>query len=132
MKMNIKSRLLIFFLWCVPFSSMAMEEEEGLSKMNPLEMGVRMNLPERITTVLEGVLYVLGTTGYKLVAGSPAPQAALVILKRPIPPTAIQDKTVPIYQALLLIAGNDTQLVIDPDNKYVSFDFKRTARGNKE
>jgi|JI7StandDraft_1071085.scaffolds.fasta_scaffold646829_2 hypothetical protein len=98
------------------------------SSIDPLELGVRTNYSPSINTVLQGTMYVLGATDYKLIAGSSVSPTATSIINRPIPPEAIQDKVMPIYKALLLLAGNDSVLVVDTKHKLITFE-KIQGRG---
>lgn len=97
-------------------------------KINSLQSGVRTSYPPSVVTVGQAVMYVLAATDYKLIVGLPASAAALEIISRPIPPEAIQDKTIPIYKALLLLIGKDERLVIDRKKKLITFE-KISGRG---
>ena len=91
---------------------------------NELHLGTRLSFDPAIRTVKQAVEWVLRPTSYKLVIQHPAPFDALEIAKSPISPLATQQlgRVVSIEEALLLIIGGDNRLVVDPDNRLVSFE----------
>lgn len=89
--------------------------------VNPLRIQTRMQWPSHVDTIGEAARYVLAPTGYQLVTMPPAPREAVAITTRPISPQAIQFRTLPIDEALLAIAGPGIKLVVDTQNKLVSF-----------
>jgi hypothetical protein len=92
------------------------------SDMNSLKVPVRTSYPANIITVGQAVMYVLAVTDYKLAIGYPASTSAASMAIRPIPPEAIQPKTMPVYQALLLLIGEDSRLVVDTKHRLITFE----------
>lgn len=89
--------------------------------VNPLRMQTRMQWPAHIDTIGEAARYVLAPTGYRLITTPPAPREAAAITARAISPQATQLRTLPIDEALLAITGPGTKLIVDTQNKLVSF-----------
>ncbi len=94
----------------------------GTEGVNELELGVRTTYPPNITTVGQAIMYILAATDYKVAIGYPASTSAAIIAMKPIPPEAEQNNVLPIYQALLLLIGNDNRLVVDTKHKLVTFE----------
>ncbi len=92
-------------------------------QFNELQKGVRISYPSNITTVGQAVMYVLAATDYKVAIGYPASITAAQIALKPIPPEADQNQVLPIYQALLLLIGNDSRLVVDTEHKLITFEY---------
>jgi len=99
------------------FLSLSAFAENGI---NSLQLGVNTNYSSGITTVGQALLYVLAVTDYKLAVGYPASTTALEIMERPIPPEAMQHGIMPVYQAILLLIGSDSRLVVDTQHKLVT------------
>jgi hypothetical protein len=89
--------------------------------VSTLQLGVNTAYPSTMTTVGEALLYVLAITDYKLAIGYPASTTALEIVERPIPPEAIQH-IMPVYQAILLLIGKDSRLVVDTRHKLITIE----------
>lgn len=98
-------------------------DNNNVMPFNELQREVRTSYPSNLTTVGQAVMYVLAATDYKVAIGYPASLTAIQIALKPIPPEADQDKVLPIYQALLLLIGNDSRLVIDTKHKFVTFEY---------
>lgn len=97
--------------------SLSVFAENGISS---LQFGVNTAYPSTITRVGQALLYVLAVTDYKLAVGYPASTSAQEIMERPIPPEAIQPNVMPVYQAILLLIGSDSRLVVDTKHKLIT------------
>lgn len=93
-----------------------------INVINPLNRQIRMNLPHGIKHVDQAVLYVLRATPYKLALGYPASGSASIIAMQPVSPEAFEGSVMTIADALLILIGEDNQLLIDADNKLISFE----------
>jgi hypothetical protein len=106
--------LKIFFIFtCLPLLANA-------QKIETLLLNVNTAYPANISTVGQGLMYVLAATDYKLAVGAPASTTAFDILSRPIPPEAIHESVMPVYQAILLLIGTESRLVVDTEHKLVT------------
>ena len=94
----------------------------SISSLNPLNRQIRMQIPKNIKHVDQAVLYVLSATPYKLALGYPASGSASIIAMQPIPPEAFEGDVMTIANALLMLIGEDNQLLIDADNQLISFE----------
>lgn len=99
------------------------------SDFDPLNLSVRMAIPNTTTTVGEAVMYVLAPTGYKLVVGLPASQDAVDIALNAVPPDAFDGRVMSAANALLLLIGPHHRLLVDPVHKLISFDKMPGQRG---
>jgi hypothetical protein len=93
---------------------------------NALRVQTRTAWPADVKTVGEAVRYVLAPTGYTLLLGAPAPREAAAIASQAISPQAIRQRTLPIDEALLAIAGPGIRLIVDQRNRLVSFGYMGT------
>ena len=89
---------------------------------NTLKVGVKTSYPPNVSTVGEAIMFVLAVTDYKLAIGSPASMSADEIATRPIPPEAMHESIMPVYQAILLLIGKDSRLVVDEQHKLITFE----------
>ena len=92
------------------------------NSINPLNRQIRMNVPREIQHIDQAVLYVLSATPYKLALGYPASDSASIIALQPVPPEAFEGRVMTIAESLLMLIGVDNQLLIDSDNKLISFE----------
>ncbi|RZI40363.1 hypothetical protein EGT07_23765 [Herbaspirillum sp. HC18] len=92
----------------------------GSPSLNKLRMNVVMAFPAEVGTVRDVALYLLEPAGYKL-ASSFNP-ATSQILSRPLLPHLSDKSLMAIEDALLLVSGDDTRLVVDHANKLVTFE----------
>ena len=92
------------------------------NSINPLNRQIRMNVPREIQHVDQAVLYVLNATPYKLALGYPASDSASIIAMQPVPPEAFEGRVMTIAESLLMLVGVDNQLLIDSNNKLISFE----------
>ncbi|HCF1343364.1 TPA: hypothetical protein NH804_006231 [Pseudomonas aeruginosa] len=107
------------FLALIP--SFAMAKDEQPIKIDPLSLYARTVYPEDVKTVGDAARYLLEPTGYQLVVVYPAPKDAVDMYQRKIPPIAKIHRTMPIIDALQILIGNDNWIVIDRNNKLISF-----------
>ncbi|EOU1356180.1 hypothetical protein AO946_26450 [Pseudomonas aeruginosa] len=109
----------LVFLVLIP--SFAMAKDEQPIKIDPLSLYARTVYPEDVKTVGDAARYLLEPTGYQLVVVYPAPKDAVDIYQRKIPPIAKIHRTMPIIDALQILIGNDNWIVVDRNNKLISF-----------
>ncbi len=122
MKKSLRSLFVIILLISTPVFShadMIICPAKGIST---LESGALTTYPAEITTVGQAIMFILASTDYKVLIGSSQYPSSCEIAGRPIPPEAEQNKVMPIYKALLLLIGNDSRLIIDPDRKLLTFE----------
>lgn len=93
--------------------------EASTPGFNPLKIGVDLTLPESLVSVEQGANYVLATTGYSLVVPSNDPYRYERVLQRQIAASARLTGLMTIESALLILAGDDTRLVVDHLHKRV-------------
>ena len=93
-------------------------------EFNELRLGTRLNLDPNIKTVKQAVDWMLRPTSYKLTVKYPAPMEALEISRSPISPLVQDDanRVLPIEEAILLVIGGDNRLVVDHENRLISFE----------
>lgn len=100
------------------------QEPEAQLQLSELDGMTRLNFPERFETVAEAARWLLKPTGYQLRATCPGcSKEASKILEDPISPLAYVDRMTTIKRALALVAGTDCRLVVDEENRLVSYDF---------
>ena len=89
---------------------------------SPLKIGTALNLPREITNVGQAAQYLLEPIGYKVVVPNEAQQSTLAILNRPVSPVAAKYGLTTIENALLVLIGEDSRLVVDYTHKLISFE----------
>lgn len=100
-----------------------------LSAFDPLNLSIRMAIPNTTTTVAQAVMYVLAPTGYKLIVGEPASRDAISIALGAVPPDAFDGCVMTTANALLLLIGQHNRLLVDPVHKLISFDAMPSRKG---
>lgn len=93
-------------------------------KYDPLRMNVIMQFPTNVKTVQQAAQYLLETAKYKLVLNPTDPDGARQIFSRTLLPQDANGTLQTIENALLQIGGDDTVLIIDRENKLISFEFQ--------
>ena len=86
---------------------------------NPLRLGTRMNFAPNIETVAQASTWLLQPTGYRLHIKS---TVARRIAAQPMSPLALPPRYTTIEDALLYVLGGNNRLVVDHDNRLVSFE----------
>lgn len=99
------------------FSSSAIASSAGLKAQ------VRFELPSHITTVAQAADWFLEPHGYRLALGGHAPREASAIALQPLPAALPNGRVMSIEDALLAITLEDQAVVIDTQNKLVSFEL---------
>lgn len=92
--------------------------------VDPLSVYMRTVWPDNVTSVRVAVDYLLEPTGYRLVTAYPAPREAALLVDKPLPPIARMQRTMPVIDALQLLAGLENYVVIDRVHRLVSFQKK--------
>lgn len=88
---------------------------------DPFAVYVRTAYPPEIVTIKEAANYVLAPLGYQYIDDYPSPLDAASIGDSRIPPIAKIHRIMPIIDALQLLIGEQNYIVIDSNNKLVSF-----------
>ena len=89
---------------------------------NPFRIRVRASYPLGMRTVEQGANYLLDTIDYRLILHPPAPAEARRIAGMSIGPLARTGGIVPLEEALLLLVGENNQVVVDHEHKLVTFE----------
>jgi len=93
----------------------------GSSALDALDLKTRTNYPKEMKTVYEAVKYVLEPIEYELVIISEYAPDAYKISAKPITPMARTARTMTIYDAIQALIGVENTIVVDHENKLVSF-----------
>lgn len=96
---------------------------EPQTDIDPLTLAVRTVWGPEIKTVEDAVDWIIEPTGYRLVTSYPAPTESARIAQRSLPPVIKLHRTMPIIDALQLLAGMDNTVIIDKRNKLISFQY---------
>ncbi|WP_395398706.1 hypothetical protein ACHMW6_00135 (plasmid) [Pseudoduganella sp. UC29_106] len=91
--------------------------------LDPLRLRVVMQFPPNVTTVQQAAQYLLETAQYKLVLSPANPNDTRRILTRPLLGQDKDGSLQTIEDALLIVGGDDTVLVIDRENRMITFEF---------
>lgn len=94
---------------------------------DPLEIHTRTLYPKEITSISGALNYLLEPINYK-VSTELLPDANEII-SLPITPMARQVRTMAIYDAIQALIGEDNIIVVDHENKLISFmkDLNKTG-----
>lgn len=92
----------------------------SLADVDPLRLSIRTNYPTELTTVGQGIQWLLEATDYQLVLRTPAPSDAISLASKPIPPMARLVRIMSIEDAMLALIGTENYLVIDRQHKLIS------------
>lgn len=84
---------------------------------------LRFDLPTDVNTIGEAATFFLEPHGYELKLRPPAPREAVGIAFSPIARMMPNGRVMSLIDALLVIAPDDCAVVIDTNNKLVSFEF---------
>lgn len=90
---------------------------------DPLRLKVVMSFPPNVKTIQQATQYLLETANYKLALSPTHAEETRLILSRPLLPQDRDGSLKAIEDALLQISGDDTVLIIDRENKMLSFEF---------
>ena len=122
--MLIKALCVIALLPVMSFAQGVSSEKPYI--LDPLSLYARTVYPEDTKTVGDAVRYLLEPTGYTLVTAYPAPNDAISLANSRIPPIAKIHRTMPIIDALQILVGNDSWIIIDRNHKLISFSEKKS------
>lgn len=89
--------------------------------IDPLSVYVRTDYPPTVKTIQDAAGYVLAPTGYRFISDYPAPLDADRIGSSRVPPVAKIHRTMQIIDALQLLVGQQYYIVIDRNNRLISF-----------
>lgn len=90
-----------------------------------LRLKVVMQFPPNVKTIQHATQYLLETANYKLAISPTHPEETRLILSRPLLPQDRDGSLKAIEDALLQISGEDTVLIIDRENKMLSFELHK-------
>lgn len=92
-------------------------------KYNRLRTGTQLALPDAIKTVEQATQYLIAPTGYSLMLPNASMRETAAILNRGLSQQVRITGYATIENALLIIAGDDVRLVVDHENKLLSFEL---------
>lgn len=97
------------------------------SDFDPLEIHTRTLYPKELKTVSQALQYLLEPIGYEV--STQYLDNAKEIIALPITPMARQVKTMALYDAIQTLIGEDNIIVVDHENKLISFmhDLNKTG-----
>ena len=87
-----------------------------------------MPFNKQINTVGEAIEFILLRSGYRLAPREASDPNVGVLLEQPLPFIHRKIGPITIENALKALAGNAWNLVVDPVNRYISFDLKDMYR----
>lgn len=93
-------------------------------KFDPLRLKVIMRFPANVKTIQQATQYMLETVDYKLTLNPLDPEETKKILSRPLMAHDRNGSMQTIEDGLLQISGDDTVLIIDRNNKLISFELQ--------
>ena len=96
-----------------------------LSQVNPLQQIFSITFPSDIYQVKQAVSYLLINSGYNLAPNAQQTSEANYLLNQKLPLSDRQMGPMTIEEALLALAGDKYQLLIDPEKRFVSFKLKK-------
>ena len=96
----------------------------GIKKYDPLRLKMVMRFPSNVKTIQQATQYMLETVDYKLTLSPLNPEETRKILSRPLLPQDRIGGLQTIEDGLLQISGDDTVLIIDRENKLISFELQ--------
>lgn len=96
----------------------------GTKKYDPLRLKMVMRFPSNVKTIQQATQYMLETVDYKLTLSPLNPEETRKILSRPLLPQDRIGGLQTIEDGLLQISGDDTVLIIDRENKLISFELQ--------
>jgi conjugative transfer region protein (TIGR03748 family) len=100
---------------------------------HPLSVVVTLNFTDQVHTVGDAIHHLLSRSGYRLADVSVSDPALPVLLDQPLPLIHRRLGPITIENALVTLAGDAWDLVVDPVNRLVSFellDQYRSLAGN--
>lgn len=89
-------------------------------EIDPMSLWVRTSYPVGTDTIGQAVQYLLEPSGYRFVTNYPAPRDALRIGSLAIPQEARIVRTMPVIDALQMLAGRNATVLIDHNHKMIS------------
>jgi conjugative transfer region protein (TIGR03748 family) len=95
------------------------------AQVDPLQAVVTITFPDRISTVGEGLHYLLRRTGYRFASREATDPAIPVLMRQPLPAVHRRLGPITVLRALTTLAGPAWYLVVDPVHRLVSFDLTR-------
>jgi type IV pili sensor histidine kinase/response regulator len=97
------------------------------STFDPLEIHIRTLYPKEMNTISQALDYLLEPIGYEV--SVQYLDNARDIIDLPITPMARQAKTMAIYDAIQALIGQGNVIVVDHDNKLISFMYDSGKKG---
>jgi type IV pili sensor histidine kinase/response regulator len=94
----------------------------------PLSVVVSLDFTDQVRTVGEALQHLLSRSGYQLADLNASDPALPILLKKPLPLIHRKLGPITIENALVTLAGDAWNLVVDPVNRLVSFDLLEQYR----
>lgn len=98
---------------------------------NPLKRQVRFVLPNGVDTVAEATHYFIEPHGFKLYFGENAPRLSKRIASSRLQRSLPTGRVMTIENAILSLLPENQALIVDLENKLVSFNYTRLEQGVK-
>ena len=95
---------------------------------HPLSVVVTVDFTDQVHTVGEAVRHLLMRSGYRLADAEVSDPALPILLNQPLPLVHRHLGPITIDNALVTLAGDAWDLVIDPVNRLVSFELLEQYR----
>jgi len=89
---------------------------------NPFRAQVRTVYPTTIKTVGEAAQYLIEPAGYTLLLDPAVSKDAQEIAERPVGARAGGTAAIPLEEALLLLIGDESNLVVDHPHRLITFE----------
>lgn len=94
---------------------------QALAMENPLKVQARFVLPQDIKTVEQAARYFIEPYGYAVQYRGSSPSEARLIGQTALGPGLPKGKIMSVETALLKLLDDDEMLIIDNDNRLISF-----------
>lgn len=91
---------------------------------HPLKVVIGTRLPQSVVTIEDAVKYLLSRSGYQLADISELSDEAIVLLGHELPAVQRTISQVTLDKALMMLAGDAFDLVVDPLHRRIGFELK--------
>lgn len=95
---------------------------------HPLSVVVSVNFTDRVNTVGDAIRHLLLRSGYRLADVRVSDPSLPILLSRPLPMIHRTLGPITLDNALVTLAGDAWDLVVDPVNRLVSFELLKQYR----
>ena len=90
--------------------------------LDPMRIGIRTDLPEKIKTIGQAAQYFADAIGYQLITRDPAPMESAAIASQLINPLTMTANVEPVEEAILGLLSPECHLIIDHEHKLFTFE----------